>query len=164
MNSLHNNLAKKIIENAQKNVEIPKNHNYGNLFTDIKSCICINSLAAANYFSQKLRPLQTFELQLPFIQDFVDVLNIIFIDNRRGIMKKPSFLKDSTSVHETEILAIKKLHLIDKKLPADRNGVLLYFIRKILKETLHRIRNDRVRARESVYSSTDIYCLAQICY
>lgn len=145
-------------------MEIPKNHNYGNLFTDIKSCICINSLAAANYFSQKLRPLQTFELQLPFIQDFVDVLNIIFIDNRRGIMKKPSFLKDSTSVHETEILAIKKLHLIDKKLPADRNGVLLYFIRKILKETLHRIRNNRVRARESVYCSTDIYCLAQICY
>ncbi len=70
----------------------------------------------------------------------MDVLNIIFIDTRRGIMKKPSFLRDNAAVHETEILAIKKLHLIDKKLPIDRNGVLLYFIRKLLKEILFRIR------------------------
>jgi hypothetical protein len=49
---------------------------------------------------------------LPTVQDFVDVLNIIFIETKRNIMKKPSFLKDSASVHETEILAVKKLHLL----------------------------------------------------
>lgn len=99
LNSLHNNLAKKIIENGQKNVEIPKNHNYGNLFTDIKACISSNSVTAANYFCQHMRFLPSFQLQLPYLQDFVDVLNIIFIDSRRSIMKKPSFLKDTVSVH-----------------------------------------------------------------
>jgi hypothetical protein len=99
LSSLHNNLAKKVIENAQKNVEIPKNHNYGTLFTEIKHCISVNTVTAATHFSQKIRSQATFEKQLPFLQDFVDVLNIIFIDNRRSIMKKPSFLKDNTLVH-----------------------------------------------------------------
>jgi len=126
-------LGKKIIENAQKNVEIPKNHNYGNLFTEIKSSISSNSVAAANHYCQQMRATANFQDQLNLMQDFIDALNIIFIDNRRAIMKKPSFLQDSTPVHETEILAIKKLHLIEKKLPTDRNGVLLYFIRKSLK-------------------------------
>jgi hypothetical protein len=98
------------------------------------------------------------------IQDFVDVLNIVFIDSRRGIMKKPSFLRDNASVHETEILAIKKLHLIEKKLPGDRNGVLLYFIRKFLKEILFRIRNSRAGGEAQVYTGMDMYCVAQICY
>jgi hypothetical protein len=70
---------------------------------------------------------------LPAVQDFVDVLNIIFLETKRNIMKKPSFLKDGGSVHETEVLAVKKLHLLEKKLPSDRNAVLLYFIRKVLK-------------------------------
>ena len=48
-----------------------------------------------------MRRRSTFEEQLTDLQDFVDVLNIIFIDTQRGIMKKPSFLKDSVSVHET---------------------------------------------------------------
>lgn len=99
LNSLHNNFAKKIIENGQKNVDIPKNHNYANLFTDVKACISFNSVTAANHFCQLMRSLPTFQLQLPLLQDFVDVLNIIFIDTRRSIMKKPSFLKDTASVH-----------------------------------------------------------------
>lgn len=98
------------------------------------------------------------------MQDFVDVLNIIFIDNRRGIMKKPSFLHDSSPVHETEILAIKKLHLIEKKLPAVRNGVLLYFIRKALKEVLYRIKNQNIKGKVADYSPVDVYCLSQFCY
>lgn len=79
-------------------------------------------------------------------------------------MKKPSFLKDSSSVHETELLAIKKLHLIEQKLPWDRNTVLLYFIKKTLKEVLFRIRIKTTRAGQPDYSPMDIYCLAQICY
>lgn len=70
---------------------------------------------------------------LAVVQDFVDVLNIIFLETKRNIMKKPSFLKDGTTVHETEVLAVKKLHLLEKKLPSERSAVLLYFIRKVLK-------------------------------
>ena len=60
LSSLHNNLGKKIIENAQKNVEIPKNHNYGNLFTEIKSSISTNIVAAANYYCQRMRGVNKF--------------------------------------------------------------------------------------------------------
>jgi len=80
-----------------------------------------------------LRSKAKFEEIILTIQDFADVLNIIFIETKRNIMKKPSFLKDSATVHETEILAIKKLHLIEKKQPSDRNSILMYFIRKLLK-------------------------------
>ena len=61
-------------------------------------------------------------------------------------------------------MAIKKIHLIEKKLPSDRNGVLLYFIRKLLKELLIRIQDDKIGGRESKCSPVDIYCLGQICY
>lgn len=144
-------------------MEIPKNHNYGTLFTEIKTTLSRNWISTANNFCQRMRGLP-FEKQLPLIQDFVDVLNILFIDSRRAIMKKPSFLKDSSAVHETEILAIKKLHLIEQKLPWDRNGVLLYFIKKVLKEVLFRIRRQRVKGIEPDYSPLDVYCLTQICY
>jgi hypothetical protein len=69
-------------------------------------------VAFADHFAISLREKGTFEIMLPTVQDFVDVLNIIFIETKRNIMKKPSFLKDSASVHETEILAVKKLHLL----------------------------------------------------
>ena len=61
-------------------------------------------------------------------------------------------------------MAIKKLHLVEKKLPSDRNGVLLYFIRKMLKELLIRIQDYRIRGRVIEYSALDVYCLGQICY
>jgi len=50
LGSLQNNLGKKIIENTQKNVEIPKNHNYVNIFTYIKNCISKNLIAVADSF------------------------------------------------------------------------------------------------------------------
>lgn len=79
LSSLHNNLAKKIIENTQKNVEIPKNHNYANIFTYIKSCISKNLIAFADHFAFALRNKYQFEQLIRVVQDFVDVLNIIFI-------------------------------------------------------------------------------------
>ena len=61
-------------------------------------------------------------------------------------------------------MAIKKLHLIEKKLPSDRNSLLLYFIRKILKEVLYRIRSGKAKGLTSDYGPIDIYCLSQLCY
>lgn len=47
------------------------------------------------------------------------LLNTIFYENKRNIIKKPSFLTEENNsfAHETEILTAKKLHLIDKKNP-----------------------------------------------
>lgn len=101
---------------------------------------------------------------LPTLQDFVDVLNILFIETKRNIMKKPSFLKDSTSVHETEVLAVKKLHLLEKKLPTDRSSVLLYFIRKVLKELLLTLRSRTAAGQAVPFTQLDLYCIAQLCY
>lgn len=79
-------------------------------------------------------------------------------------MKKPSFLKDSASVHETEVLAVKKLHLLEKKLPADRSSVLLYFIRKVLKELLLTLRSRTAAGQAVPFTQLDLYCIAQLCY
>jgi hypothetical protein len=56
-------------------------------------------VAFSDHFALSLREHNSFELMLPTVQDFVDVLNILFIETKRNIMKKPSFLKDSASVH-----------------------------------------------------------------
>ena len=53
--SLSNNFAKKILENAQKNILMNSNYSHATLFTEIKNCISINSVAAANHFCQKMR-------------------------------------------------------------------------------------------------------------
>lgn len=99
LSSLHNNLAKKIIENTQKNVEIPKNHNYVNTFTFIKGCLGKSLIFFADHFTLALRTTCKFEEMILVIQDFVEVLNIIFLETKRNIMKKPSFLKDGSNVH-----------------------------------------------------------------
>lgn len=49
-------------------------------------------------------------------------------------------------------------------MPTDRNGVLLYFVRKLLKELLYSIRNNLVQGNEQLYHPNDIYCLCQFCY
>ncbi len=47
------------------------------------------------------------------IRNFITVLNVIFFENKRNIIKKPSFMTEEHSfAHETEILTAKKLHLI----------------------------------------------------
>lgn len=96
------------------------------------------------------------------VQDFVDALNIIFPDSKRGIMRKPSFLTEmGASLPETELLTVKKMHLIDRKQPTERNSVLTYFVRKILKELLLSVR------RQSNFlplMEEELYCLVQICY
>lgn len=51
LSSLGNHLGKKIIDSAQKNVEIPKNHNYANVFTLVKSCLSRSLLALADHFA-----------------------------------------------------------------------------------------------------------------
>ena len=79
-------------------------------------------------------------------------------------MKKPSFLKDATSIHETEILAIKKMHILEKKIPSDRSGILLYFIRKVLKELLYVVRNSKFLGQNTAFTSLDLYCISQLCY
>jgi hypothetical protein len=61
LSSLHNNLGKKIIEHTQKNVEIPKNHNYVNIFTFIKTCISKNLISVADKFCISLRSKVKFE-------------------------------------------------------------------------------------------------------
>jgi hypothetical protein len=145
-------------------VEIPKNHNYANVFTYIKDCLSKNFISFADHFALALRPKTKFEEMILVIQDFIDVLNIIFIETKRNIMKKPSFLKDGTNIHETEVLAIKKMHLIEKKLPGDRSGILLYFIRKVLKELLYMLRQSNFTSKPVGYTNLDLYCVAQLCY
>jgi hypothetical protein len=89
------------------------------------------------------------------------VLNIIFYENKRNIIKKPSFLTEENSfAYETEILTAKKLHLIEKKNPHERNSILTYFVRKVIKQVLINIRNKR----KVEYCENDIYNLVQICY
>jgi len=61
LNSLHNNLGKKIIESTQKNVEIPKNHNYANIFTYIKNSIGKNLVSMTNHFCLKIRSHVKFD-------------------------------------------------------------------------------------------------------
>ena len=78
-------------------------------------------------------------------------------------MKKPSFLRDTTTIHETEMLASKKLPLSEKQV-ADRNSVLLYFIRKLLKETLFRLRRCNFSGSSTPVTISDLYCLVQMCY
>lgn len=56
------------------------------------------------------------------------------------------------------------MHLLDKKLPNDRSGILLYFIRKILKEFLYKIRHSYYTDENIGYTNFDIYSIAQICY
>jgi hypothetical protein len=95
------------------------------------------------------------------IQNFMVVLNIIFYENKRNIIKKPSFLTEENSfAYETEILTAKKLHLIEKKNPQERNSILTYFVRKVIKQVLINIRN----RKKVEYSENDIYNLVQICY
>ena len=49
LSGLHNNLGRRIIENIQKNVEIPENHDYVNTFTYLKNCISRNLKALADH-------------------------------------------------------------------------------------------------------------------
>ena len=115
---LNNLLGKRIIESAQKNVEIPKNHDYGKVFNASKLCISKNLLSYANYFANLTTNSSNFSGMMGHIQKFMIVLNIIFYENKRNIIKKPSFLTEENSfAHETEILTAKKLHLIEKKNP-----------------------------------------------
>jgi hypothetical protein len=62
------------------------------------------------------------------------------------------------------VLAVKKLHLLEKKLPADRSSVLLYFIRKILKELLLTLRSRTAAGQTVPFTQLDVYCIAQLCY
>ena len=78
LSGLHNNLGRKIIENVQKNVEIPKNHDYGSTFTHLKNCISRNLQALADHHCLQLRNNLKFEEAVMHIQDFVEGLNIVF--------------------------------------------------------------------------------------
>lgn len=122
-------------------------------------------IALADHFTAKVMKVSRFEDMLTPIQDFMDVLNIIFADSKRSIMKKPSFMsEENASVHETEILTVKKLHLIDRKYPSERNAILTYFIRKMLKQFLITQRRHKYNQKGNLYYESDVYCLIQICY
>ena len=49
-------------------------------------------------------------------------------------------------------------------MPSDRNGVLLYFVRKLLKQALNLIVRDKTKGKKPNYNPLDIYCLTQLCY
>lgn len=51
LNLLNNLLGKRIIESAQKNVQIPKNHDYGKVFNYSKLSLSKNLLSYANYYA-----------------------------------------------------------------------------------------------------------------
>lgn len=59
---------------------------------------------------------------------------------------------------------MKKTHLLDKKLPADRNALLIYFIRKVLKELLLDLRIGTAAGQQPLLGSLDLYCVSQLCY
>ncbi len=46
-------MGKRIIESAQKNVEIPKNHDYGKVFSLTKISMSKNLIALANYYANR---------------------------------------------------------------------------------------------------------------
>jgi hypothetical protein len=51
---LVNNLGKKLIESAQRYVDIPKNHDYGRVFTYGKARISKNLISLANHYANKI--------------------------------------------------------------------------------------------------------------
>jgi hypothetical protein len=102
LNILNNTLGKRIIESTQKNVEIPKNHDYGRVFNASKLSISKNLLSYANYFANLTTNAVNFSRMLGHIRNFMIVLNLIFYENKRNIIKKPSFLTEENSfAHET---------------------------------------------------------------
>jgi hypothetical protein len=75
---LNNLLGKRIIETAQKNVQIPKNHDYGKVFNASKLCITKNLLTYANHYANLTTNSPNFSAMLSHIQNFMILLNIIF--------------------------------------------------------------------------------------
>ena len=140
-----NQFGKKIIDSIQKKLELTFPYNYGQVFTFSKECMKRNFLNTVRYFSLAIFS-QEWSIDTVFknFQDLIDITNLIFPDLKRNILKKPSFLMEENSYsHETEIMAAKKLRIIEKNSVYDRNHILTLFIRKFLKHLLIEMRENR---------------------
>ena len=99
------------------------------------------------------------------IREFIEIVNSVFPDSRRGVLKKPSFLsEENTYMHETEILSAKKLRILEKQIIVERNHILTIFIRRILKLALVKLRTANRMVESQTMEIEDLYCLAQVCY
>jgi hypothetical protein len=71
-------------------------------------------------------------------------------------------VEGGSHVHETELLAARKLRIIEKKIIAERGNILTVFIRRLLKMSLMLIRTSK-KYREAATPQL-IYCIVQVCY
>ncbi len=72
----------------------------------------------ADFYTDKTHG-EKFEIIIPIVKDFMRIVNAVFDDSKRNIFKKPSFLEEASSYsHETDLLAVKKLKLIDHNPPS----------------------------------------------
>lgn len=117
LNYVNNNLGKKVIESAHKRIEASQNYNYASVFTSLKERMATNLYNLVCCYSGKININPTINIIFETIHEFVEIVNSIFPDSRRAILKKPSFLSEKGSYfHETEIMSAKKLRVIEKQL------------------------------------------------
>ena len=141
MNYLCNQLGKRIIESAHKRIEVSQNHNYAGVFNSIKTKIGGNLFNLVRFYTNKIMNNSSRYEMFSDIREFIEIVNSVFPDSRRGVLKKPSFLsEENTYMHETEILSAKKLRILEKQIMVERNHILTIFIRRVLKLALVRLR------------------------
>ena len=128
----------------------------------IKTRLGGNLFNLVRFYSNRIMASSDRALIFGNIREFVEIVNSIFPDSKRNILKKPSFLAEgNTYMHETEILSAKKMRILDKQILVERNHILTIFIRRVLKLTLVKLRQKK---SEPKLNLMDIYCIAQVCY
>lgn len=94
-------------------------------------------------------------------------LDLFFLDSKRGLAKKGSFLKlDSGVMIEMERMIAKKSRVFDmNKLDFNRNSLLMAILKGLLKALIERVRKIRCLSKNGLQQlQCDLYFLVQVFY